>query len=155
MKGMPPIEILTASAHTLRNVNLNEGSFYLADSTEAYIALTPVPAYQLSTSDFTVEAWAKAYSGGPVMGILATENSLGFYLLLNAESIEFNTQEGTSYAKGFVLGVSPGGADVECSAHGGAVVEQYEVQAAGGKSKGPVDWVLVWHFWEHASLLGD
>ncbi|KFY45398.1 hypothetical protein V494_00976 [Pseudogymnoascus sp. VKM F-4513 (FW-928)] len=85
---------------------MNEGSFHLADSTEAYVALPSVPAYQLGTSDFTVEAWVKTYSGGPVLGILATENSPGFYLLLNAGSIELNTQDGTSYAKGFVSGVS-------------------------------------------------
>ena len=85
---------------------MNEGSLHLADSTQAYIALSSVPAYQLSTSDFTVEAWVKTYSGGPVLGILATESSPGFYLLLNAGSIEFNTQDGTSYAKGFVSGIS-------------------------------------------------
>lgn len=72
----------------------------------AYIALPSVPAYQLSTSDFTVEAWVKTYSGGPVLGILATKSSPGFYLLLNGGSIDFNTQDRTSYTKGFVSGVS-------------------------------------------------
>lgn len=85
---------------------MNEGSSYLAGSIEAYIALSSVPAYLLSTLDFTVEAWVKTYSGGPVMGVLATENSLGFYLLLNAGSIEFNMQDETSYDKGRVSGIS-------------------------------------------------
>ncbi|PGH17425.1 hypothetical protein AJ80_04795 [Polytolypa hystricis UAMH7299] len=79
---------------------MNEGCYHLADSTQAYIALPSVDAYYLDTGDFTIEAWVKTYSGGPILGIMASENSPGFYLLLNLQTIEVNTQDGTSFARG-------------------------------------------------------
>lgn len=85
---------------------MNEGSYHLADSTEAYIALPSVDAYQLGTADFTVEAWVKTYRGGPVLGIMASESSSGFYLLLNPGSIEIATSDAVSFAGGTASNVS-------------------------------------------------
>ncbi|RLL98934.1 hypothetical protein CFD26_107768 [Aspergillus turcosus] len=86
--------------------DMNEGSYHLADSTEAYIALPSVAAYQLGRADFTVEAWVKTYSGGPILGVMASASSPGFYEQVDPGTIVVYTQDGTSFAQGSVSGVS-------------------------------------------------